>query len=79
MYSNDYSDWEVIPENKIREALEMCKVFGDPGQEDMSNFESILEAGDKYKDAGMTPVYVFDDLTCRLAVYAEETHGKLLH
>lgn len=78
MYSDDYTDWEEIPERKLKEAIEMCKTYGDPGQ-DALNFESVLSAGKIYKDAGMTPVYVFDDLTCRLAVYARETYGKKLH
>ena len=79
MYSDDYTDWEEIPERKLKEAVEMCKTLGDPGQEDISNFQSVLSAGEMYKEAGMTPVYVFDDLTCRLAVYARETYGKPLH
>jgi hypothetical protein len=80
MYTEDYTDWEVIPEEKIEQAIEMYKTLGDPsGQEDISNFESVLAAGEMFKDAGMTPVYVFCDATCRIAVYARETYGKLLH
>ena len=77
-HTEDYSDWEVIPEHKLLEAIDVCKTYGDPN-EDMSNFESVLAAGKIYKQADMTPVYVFDDVTCRLAVYAEETYKKLLH
>jgi len=79
MFLNDYSDWEVIPEEKIRQALEMCQSFGSDGDEDLDNFQSVLSAGEVFKEADMTPVYVFCDVTCRLAVYAAETHGKLLH
>ena len=78
MYSDDYSNWEVVPEEKLIQALEMCDSLGDTA-EDMSNFQNVLAAGSIYKDADMTPVYVFDDLTCRLAVYAVETYGKRLH
>ena len=76
---DDYSDWEVIPEEKIVKAVEMCKAYGASGQEDIINFKQVLCAGKIFKNAGMTPVYVFDDYTCRLAVYAAETHGKKLH
>jgi hypothetical protein len=79
MFTDDYSDWEIISEEKIVQALEMCETIGDPSQEDMSNFKKVLSAGKIYKEAGMTPVYVFDDLTCRLAVYANETYQKILH
>jgi len=71
-----YEEWEVVPEETIQDAAEIADTVIDP---DTQNFRKILLAGTVFKDAGMTPVYVWDESFHRLAVYAEETYGKKLH
>ena len=75
----DYSEWEVIPESELEEAVEVLgKVSSLPSPDDI-NFKKVLSAGSVYKEAGLTPIYVYDDQTTRLAVYAEELQYKKLH
>lgn len=63
---------EQIDENIIREASEF---IGDPD----NNFARILAVGQAYKNAGLTPIYLFDESDGTLHVRIEETLGKKLH
>ena len=42
-------------------------------------FEKILEAGGKFKEAGMTPIYLYDMSTMNINLVVLETFGKKLH
>lgn len=79
MTRQDYSHWEEVPEEQIIEAAKTAENMGGPGAPDNVNFRKVLMAGTKFKEAGLTPVYVWCDQSHRLAVYAQETYGKRLH
>jgi hypothetical protein len=74
----DYSEWEVIPESELEEAVEVLGKVTVPSADDI-NFRKVLDAGSVYKEAGLTPIYVYDDLSNRLAVYPEELQYTKLH
>jgi hypothetical protein len=62
-----------IPEHMIRASAEILK--GDPN----NNFKQILDASAKFKEAGMTPVYLYDTQKMHISLIALETYGKKLH
>ena len=74
----DYSDWEIINESELEEAVEVLTKVASPKPEDQ-NFQKVLLAGSVYKEAGLTPIYVYDDFSNQVAVYAEELQYKRLH
>jgi hypothetical protein len=75
----NYQGWEEIPEEMITQAAEMAENLGAPALHDNMNFKKILTAGSVFKEAGLTPCYVWCDTSHRLAVYARELYGKKLH
>ena len=77
MQNQDYSDWEVVMESELEEAVEVLSKV--PSREEDLNFKKVLTAGSVYKEAGLTPVYVYDDFSEQVAVYAEELQYKKLH
>ena len=74
----DYSDWEIINESELEEAVEVLSTVATPKKEDL-DFRKVLTEGSVYKKAGLTPIYVYDDFSNRVAVYAEELQYKRLH
>ena len=62
-----------IPEQMIRASAEILK------HDVNNNFNKILEASQKFKDAGMTPVYLYDTNTMNISLVVLETFGKKLH
>jgi hypothetical protein len=75
----DYRGWERVPEEAIRAAAEVAEGVGPAAGLDNVNFKKVLLAGSMFKQAGLTPVYVWEENSHRLAVYAQETQGKMLH
>lgn len=75
----DYRGWERVPEDAIRAASEMADHMGPDASPDNISFKRVLLAGNMFKQAGLTPIYVWDEFTHRLAVFAQELHGKKLH
>ena len=63
----------VIPESVVQEAAEACK--DDPD----NNFLKVYNAGQEFKLAGLTPVYLLDQSYMDLFVIAKETYKKKLH
>jgi hypothetical protein len=63
----------VIPESIVIEAAEACK--DDP----TNNFMKVWNAGQEYKAAGLTPVYLLDQNYMDLVVIAKELHKKKLN
>jgi len=62
-----------IPEQMIR-AAEVLR------SDDANNvFSKILEASRQFKEAGMTPVYLYDMTTMNISLVVLETFGKRLH
>jgi hypothetical protein len=62
----------TIPEEVVAEAASSF------GEED-NNFRRMWEAGQEYKLAGMTPIYLLDQERMDLYVVAAETYGKKLN
>lgn len=75
----DYRGWEVVPEDSIVAAAEMAEEMGQTAGPDKVSFRKVLMAGNMFRQAGLTPVYVWEERSHRLAVYASELHGKKLH
>jgi hypothetical protein len=63
----------VIPESIVEEAAEACKDDKD------NNFKKVLNAGQEFKAAGLTPIYVLDEHYMDLVVIAKELYRKKLH
>jgi len=63
----------VIPESVVVEAAEACK--DDP----TNNFIKVWNAGQEYKAAGLTPVYLLDQNYMDLVVIAKEIYKKKLN
>ena len=61
----------VVDEEMLRIAAITC------GPE--STFYTILAQGIQYKKAGLTPVYVFDNVLGMVEVMTEENHTKMLN
>ena len=77
MQQPDYRGWERVPEETILAMVEMNEEMGTSA--DSVNFKKVLMAGHMFRQAGLTPVYVWCENSHRLAVYADELHGKKLH
>jgi hypothetical protein len=67
--------YKIIPEYIIRESDLVAKSVGQID----NNFQIVLEAVEKYKEAGMTPVILLDPDKMDMIVVAKETYNKQLH
>lgn len=66
-----------LPEHFIRQSAEEVKrQFGDI---DNNIFAKMLEASQQFKDAGMTPIYLYDCVKMQMSLITLETmdRGKL--
>lgn len=63
----------VIPEDIVRSASDT--IPDDP----LNNFRKVLNAGQQFKEAGLTPIYILDQNVMDLFVIAKELQGKKLH
>jgi len=63
----------TIPEDVVEQAASIC------GDDPDNSFFKIWNTGQGFKSAGMTPVYLLDQLKMQLVVVAQETFGKKLH
>ena len=60
----------LIPEEIVKQAAHDCK-------EDKNNgFLKVLKAGEEFKKAGLTPMYILDQHFMDLAVVSKETMNK---
>lgn len=67
-------NWEEIEESTLNQcALDISLT------ENKNNFSGILDAGRVYKEAGLTPIYIYDKNRGELGVYAEELLNKQLN
>lgn len=73
MKKTNIDNFVSVPESVIRSAAEY--VSDDPN----NSFVTVLESGEEFKLAGMTPMYILDRDNMQVHVVAEETFGKLLH
>ena len=62
-----------IPEEIVKEAATICSDDED------NSFFKVWNAGQGFKSAGMTPIYLLDQMSMQLIVVAAETFGKKLH
>lgn len=62
---------KIVDEEVI---IEAAKMFGAG-----NSFESILEVADAYRDADMTPMFLWDIDDARVYCVAKETFRKKLH
>ena len=65
--------YAVIPESIVEEAADACK--DDPD----NNFLKVYNAGQEFKSAGLTPIYLLDEFYMNLFVVAKETYKKKLN
>lgn len=64
----------LIPEDIVKDAADAMLVE-DPA----NSFQLCWNAGQVYKSANMSPVYILDQDKMMLGVYAKETFMKKLH
>jgi hypothetical protein len=67
----------MVPESLIHDSIATAKSSGE--EKDVVNFKKVLKVGQKFKDAEMHPMYLFDHTDYTIIVVAEETFGKKLH
>jgi hypothetical protein len=72
LYRN-YADWQLIDEEAIENAANLAS---QNDSSELKNFQKILDAGEVFRYVGLTPVFVYDAVTARMAVYASEFHDK---
>lgn len=60
-----------VTEDMIRQAARTC------GPD--SKFFDVLECGEKYKEAGLTPIYIYDNDIGYVEVVTAENHRKHLN
>ena len=63
----------IIDEATVQKAAEYCD------DDSTNSFLRIWNMGQEYKEAGMTPVYMLDQLEMQLVVVASETFGRKLN
>jgi hypothetical protein len=64
----------VVPEEAVKQAVEFFERLKEP-----SNFLNVYNAGQEFKSAGLTPIYLLDQAHMDLFVVAKETYKKKLH
>jgi hypothetical protein len=62
-----------IPEEIVKQSADFCK------EDENNGFIRVWRAGQEYKSAGMTPIYLLDQSLMQLIVVAAETFGKKLN
>lgn len=65
----------VVPESVVVKAAKTMEEQGEAN----SGFVKCLNAGQEFKDAGLTPIYLFDPDYMDLLVICEETWKKKLN
>jgi hypothetical protein len=70
---NVEGEYIQIPEYVVSQAAEMCS------DDKHNSFQKVWIAGQGYKSAGMTPIYLLDQSSMQLIVVAAETFGKKLN
>lgn len=60
------------------EVMEMAAII-DSMESEKNSFRNLLEHGEKFKSAGLTPAYRYDPSRGVMEVYTEELDGKLLN
>lgn len=66
---------EELDETMMKEANTMCCALGDIN----NSFARILKEAEKYKEKGLTPLYLFNPETTSVHLEIKETYGKKLN
>jgi hypothetical protein len=66
----------VVPEHIVRNAAE---VFAKEDGSKINTFQKMLLVGEEYKQANMTPIYLYDPVTSEVFVQAEDRLKNKLH
>ena len=72
-FGTNMESYVVIPETVIKEAADA--MVDDP----QNNFVKVWNAGQEFKAAGLTPIYLLNEIYMDLFVIAKETYKKKLH
>jgi hypothetical protein len=75
----NYMDWDEISEETIKQIIAAATEAGPTASLDLEYCQQVLSAGQTYKLAGLTPIYVANNITARIQVYAEELVGYRYH
>ena len=65
--------YAIVPESIVKEAADFLN--DDPD----NNFLKVYNAGQEFKSAGLTPIYLLDESYMKLFVVAKETYKKKLN
>ena len=66
----------VIPEHIVRNAAE---VFAKEENSKINTFQKMLLVGEEYKQADMTPIYLYNPTTAEVFVQTEEQLKNKMH
>jgi len=71
----------VIPEHIVRNAAEVFakEVFAKEENSKVNTFQKMLLVGEEYKQAGMTPIYLYNPTTAEVFVQTEEQLKNKMH
>ena len=72
----DFTGWEEVEEDVIKRGFELAT---EAHSDDRFGYQKILAMAELYREADLTPIFVFDAKTDRMTVYAEELYGKKLN
>ena len=70
-----YQSYKVIPESVMKLSAQTATEMGESD----NSFNRMLAASEKFKDAGMTPMFLLDTITMDVLCVAKETFGKKLN
>jgi hypothetical protein len=67
--------FKIIPEHVIKESAFLVQEFEGAN----NSFTRLLKAAEEFKQADMTPVFLFDTIRMDVKVVAKETYNKKLN
>jgi hypothetical protein len=75
--SNGLRYYELDAEDMKKLEAFVKENTNDPEQHE--KFDSMIELGEKWKECGMTPLYLTDEDQTHFRISTKETFGKKLH
>lgn len=66
---------KIIPEHIIKESAFLLQEFDGAN----NSFTRLLKVAEEFKQANMTPVFLFDTIKMDVKVVAKETYNKKLN
>ena len=66
---------KIIPEHIIKESAFLVQEFDGAN----NSFTRLLKVAEEFKQANMTPVFLFDTIKMDVKVVAKETYNKKLN